>query len=107
MATLRQTNQPSMTTGLDPLSPHYITLIRPQESLPLAKSYCKLFILKYIFKIYGRLMSLIESYHEKGNIPSFFFIHIYIFKEQYNLEATSGQSWHNYIGPKRENPKFV
>ena len=50
-------------------------------------------------------MSLIESHHEKGNIP--FFIHIHILKEQYTFETTSGQSWHNYIGPKRENPKFV
>ena len=51
MATLRQTNQPSVTAGLDPLSPHYIMLIRPQESLPLARIYCQLFIFKYIFKI--------------------------------------------------------
>ena len=31
-----------------------------------------------------------------------FFVYIHIFREQYILEATSGQSWHNYIGPKRE-----
>ena len=36
-----------------------------------------------------------------------FVVYIHIFREQYTLEATSGQSWHNYIGPKRENPKFV
>ena len=35
------------------------------------------------------------------------FIFIHIFKEHYTLEATSGRSWHNYIGQKREKPKFV
>ena len=51
MVTLRQTNQPSVTAGLAPLSPHYIMLIRPKQAFLLARNYCKLFVLKYIFKI--------------------------------------------------------
>ena len=46
-------------------------------------------------------MPLIESH------SIIFFVYIHMFREQYTLEVTSGQSWHNYIGPKRENPKFV
>ena len=51
MVTLRQTNQPSMTEGSNPLSPSYIMLIRPQQALPLARIYCQLFIFIYIFEI--------------------------------------------------------
>ena len=35
------------------------------------------------------------------------FGYIHIFREQYTLEATSGQSWHNYIGPRRDNPREI
>ena len=42
----------------------------------------------------------------RKGIFNIFFVYIYIFREQYTLEATSGQSWHNYIGPKRENPSL-
>ena len=51
-------------------------------------------------------MSLSDSHCEKRNIP-YIFVHIHIFREQYTLEITSGQSWHNYVGSNRENPKFV
>ena len=51
MVMLRQTNQPSVTAGLAPLSPHYIMLIRPHQALLLAGIYCKLFVFKYIFQI--------------------------------------------------------
>ena len=50
---LRQTNQPSMTEGLEPLSSYYIMLIRTKQALSLARVLRTLFIFKYSFKIYG------------------------------------------------------
>ena len=35
-----------------------------------------------------------------------FFPHIHIFREDIALKVTAGQSWPNYIGLEKENPKM-
>ena len=48
MEMLGQTNQQSVTAGVQALSAHYVMLIRPQQALPLVRIYRKLFIFKNI-----------------------------------------------------------
>ena len=49
MEIVGQTNQRSVTVGVQALSAHYIMLIRPPQALSLVRIYRKLFIFKYIF----------------------------------------------------------
>ena len=68
MVTLRQTNQPSVTTGSAPLSPHYIMLIRPQQAILLAKIYCKLFKKNIFFKYKEIVWSGMVCINKRGTI---------------------------------------
>ena len=48
MEMVGQTNQRSVTAGVQALSAHYVMLIRPQQALPLVRIYRKLvFFQKY------------------------------------------------------------
>ena len=62
MVTLRQTNQPSVTEGLPHLSPDYIMLIRPQQTLPLARIVLQLCIFKNTLKTYGIHAAIRDSH---------------------------------------------
>ena len=75
MTTLRQTNPARREGMVCALSAHYNMLIRPQQVLPLVRIYWKLFIFKYIFKMYRTLIALGDSHWEKKAINRFF-LHI-------------------------------
>ena len=71
MVTLRQTNQPSVTAGLAPLSSHYLMLIRPQQALLLARIYCKPFFQ------YKEILELGMVYIKKTGQSELFFAYSY------------------------------
>ena len=98
---LRQTNQPNVTAGSAPLSPHYI-IIRPQQTLLLVRIYCKLFVFKYILKIVIRISCSQEWFTLKGD-TLYLFCMVTFCTEHYTLEVAGSQSWpyQYYIGPKR------
>ena len=83
MTTLRQTNSARRDGMVWALSAHYIMLIRPQQVLPLVRIYWKLFIFKYIFKIYRTLVALCDSYQEKENDQYIFLTYWILYRKLY------------------------
>ena len=70
-------------------------LIKPQQTLPLARILSQLFIFKYNFQMYLTHSALRNHTKKKPMFHRFVSI-------QVNTVTTAGQSWPNYIGPKRE-----
>ena len=79
-------------------------LIRPQQTLPLARILSQLFILKYDFKMY-LTNSALMNYSKKKTMCHIIFSIFKLNDKVYTSVTTADQSWPNYIGPKRENPQ--